>query len=442
MKKEITMSVVNANAAGIDIGSKSHFIAVGQGVDDIKEFDVTTEGHKKSIAFLKEHNVTSIAMESTGSYWQSFYSVLLEAGFDTLLVPGNQTKNLRKKTDVKDAQWIQKLHSLGLLTGSFLPDEQTLRVRTIARHRASLVETCAKYTNKIQKSLRLMNIRLDVCIRDVAGKSGRAIIEDILAGERDPNKLVCHVDARVKMSQKEIVLHLEGQWNDELLYELKDSYELLKIHEDRIKNCDLQIEQILSEHNRQEDIDNERQLVKKQNKGKHVCTANLSKQCYEIFGVDIFSVNGIGPGTSLTFISEMGMNIFKFPSAKHFSSWLRLAPNNRISGGKVISSRTDKSRNQLTKAFRDAANAAGLSKGNDYLAHFFRRIAFKKGRGAAITATARKISVIVWNMIVKRQEYNPITASDFMETMKQKKIKQIQKDVKKFGILNAELSMA
>ena len=441
MKKEIAMSVVNANAAGIDIGSKSHFIAVGQGVDDIEEFKVNTEGHRESIAFLNHHGITTIAMESTGSYWQSFYNVLQDAGFEVLLVPGNQTKNLRKKTDVKDAQWIQKLHALGLLSGSFLPDKQTLRIRTISRHRASLVETCAKYTNKIQKSLRLMNIRLDVSIRDIAGKSGRAIIESILAGERNPKNLVLHVDKRVKKSREEIILNLDGQWNDELLFELKDSYELLQIHESRIKNCDVQIEQILSEHQRQEEIDHDKKLVKKQNKGKHVCTANLSKQCYEIFGVDIFSVNGIGPGTALTFISEMGMNIFKFPTAKHFSSWLRLAPNNRISGGKVITSRTEKSRNQMTKAFRDAANAVGLSKSNDYLSHFFRRIAFKKGRGAAITATARKISVITWNMVVKRQDYNPINTADFMESMKQRKIKQIKKDLRKFGIINAELSM-
>jgi len=442
MKEEITMPVVNARAAGIDIGSKSHFVAVGQGVDEIREFDVNTEGYGKSIAFLKEHGITSIAMESTGSYWQSFYAVLERAGFEVLLVPGSQTKNLRKKTDVKDAQWIQKLHSLGLLSGSFLPDDQTLRLRTISRHRASLVGTCAKYTNKIQKSLRLMNIRLDVCIRDIVGKSGRAIIEDILKGERDPGNLVCHIDRRVKKSQEEIALHLEGQWNEELLYELKDSYELLQIHESRIKDCDVQIERILSAHQRQEEIDHNRQLAKKQVKGKHACTVDLSRQCYEIFGVDIFSVNGIGPGSALTFVSEMGMNIYKFPTAKHFSSWLRLAPNNRISGGKVITSRTEKSRNQLTKAFRDAANAVGLSKGGDFLSHFFRRIAFKKGRGAAITATARKISVIIWNMIVKKQDYNPISVADFTESIKQKKINQINKDVKKFGIIIEELSVA
>lgn len=286
------------------LAQRAILLQSARGVDDIKEFKVTTEGHRKSIAFLNHHGITSIAMESTDSYWQSFYNVLQDAGFEVLLVPGNQPKNLRKKTDVKDAQWIQKLHSLGLLSGSFLPDKQILRIRTISRHRASLVETCARYANKIQKCLRLMNIRLDVSIRDIAGKSGRAIIESILAGERNPKNLVLHVDKRVKKSQEEIILNLDGQRNDELLFELKDSYELLQIHESRIKNCDVQIEQILSEHQRQEEIDHDKKLVKKQNKGKHVCTANFSKQCYEIFGVDIFSVNVIGPGTALTFISE------------------------------------------------------------------------------------------------------------------------------------------
>ncbi|MEO7049560.1 MAG: IS110 family transposase [Ferruginibacter sp.] len=453
---QVSLPVINAYAAGIDVGSRSHFLAVGQNPEDVLEFSVNTSGHNQAIAFLKQHQIRTIAMESTGSYWQTLFCVLQEAGFQVLLVPGNQTTNARGKTDVKDCQWIQKLHSLGMLSGSFLPDAMTLKLRTLTRHRESLVETVAKYTLKVQKCLRLMNIRLDIAIRDVAGKSGRAIIKSILAGERSAQALSELADPRVKKSQKELAELLNGQWNDELLYELKDCYELMELHEQRIGCCDLEIEKILSqcpvitssigesEAPLNADIKSTSKavaLVKKQEKGKHKCTANLSVHCYELLGVDIFAVPGIGPGVALTFISEMGLGIFKFPTAKHFASWLRLTPNNRISGGKILSSRTEKSRNTLTKALRAAANAIGRLKSEDYLAHFFRKIAYKKGWGAAITATARKIAVILWKMIVVQQQYSPQQPEEYLNQIKLRKLKYLQKDIKKHGITMAEVSM-
>ena len=380
-------------------------------------------------------------MESTGSYWQTLFNVLQQAGFEVLLVPGNQTKNARGKTDVKDCQWIQKLHSLGLLTGSFLPDEQTMRLRTIQRHRCSLIETAAKYTNKIQKALRLMNIRLDASIRDVAGKTGRSIIESILEGQRNPSELVKLVDARVKKSKQEIEKNLHGQWNDELLYELSHCYDLLKIHEQKINECDLKIDDILREQTQHIEIDLETSLTKKQNKGKHQCKADLSKYCYKVYGTDIFAINGVSVSTALNLVSEIGLGIYKFDSAKKFTSWLRLSPNNKISGGRILSSRTEKSKNVLTKALRDAANAVGLSKKDDYLSAFFKKIAFKKGRGAAITATARKIAVIIWNMITKKQIYNPIKTEDYLQQQKRRKLKFLRKDIQKYGISINELSM-
>ncbi len=440
-EKETSMPIINFHAAGIDVGSRKHLIAVGQRPEDVREFGVSTIEHQKAIEFLKENGIISIAMESTGSYWQSLFHILQEANFEVVLVPGNQTKNARGKTDVKDCQWIQKLHTLGMLSGCFIPDEQTMRLRNIARHRNSLVETVAKYTNKISKALRLMNIRLDTSIRDVMGKTGSAIIVSIINGERDAAQLVKLVDPRVKKSQKEIEQNLQGQWNDELLYELKDCYELLKIHEQRIAQCDKELETILAQHPIQDEPDESIQLAKKQTKGKHSCSIDLSTYCYKILGTDIFAINGVGPGTGLNFISEMGINIYKFNEAKQFASWLRLTPNNRISGGKILSSRTEKSRNNLTKALRDAANAVGLSKQNDYLAYFFRKIAFKKGRGAAITATARKIAIILWNMIVKKEAYNAKKSEQYLDQIRQRKIKFLQRDIKKHEITIAELSM-
>lgn len=440
--KETSMPVVNFHAAGIDVGSKSHFVAVGQSEKDVREFDVNTKGHKLAIEFLKEHQITSVVMESTGSYWQSLFTVLQQADFKVLLVSGNQAKNSRKKTDVQDCQWLQKLHTMGLLTSCFLPGEQTLKLRNLSRHRSSLVESCAQYTNKIQKALRLMNIRLDVAIRDIVGKSGRAIIESILAGQRDANILAQLTDARVKKSKEEIALLLQGQWDDQLLYELKDCYELLDIYNQKIENVDKQIEMLLNEQTKEITITPDITCVKKQQKGKHSCKANLSILSYKTLGVDLMGINGIGPGTVLNFISEMGLDIHKFESAKHFTSWLRLAPNNKKTGGKIFSSRTGKTKNILTKALKDAANAIGLSTKDDYLVHFFKKIAFKKGRGAAITATARKLATIIWNMITKQQSYQPIKSDEYLKQLRQRKIKFLKRTIAKNGITINELSMA
>jgi transposase len=444
MKKEqknALMPIINSYAAGIDVGAKSHFIAVGQKSEDVKEFGINSKEHQKAIDYLKAHHIKTIAMESTGSYWQTLFVVLQEAGFEVILVPGNQTKNGIKKTDIKDCQWIQKLHALGLLSGCFLPSQQTMQIRNLSRHRASLIEQVARYTNKIQKTLRLMNIRLDDSIRDTVGKTGMRIIEAILAGERDAKVLVQLVDCRVKKNKEEIILNLQGQWNNELLYELQDCVDLLKIHNKKIEECDKKIDDILKHQTQQGALSEDFTLAKKQEKGKHSCKVNLSEYSYKIFGVDLMAINGIGPGVVLSIISEMGLDIHKFATAKHFCSWLRLAPNNKISGGKILSSKTQKTKNILSKAFKDAANAIGLSKKEDSLSYFFRRIGYKKGRGAAIKATAKKIATIVYKMITEKKPYQPLPQEQYIEQLRMRKIKFLKKDMLKFHITNAELSM-
>jgi len=384
-------------------------------------------------------------MESTGTYWQPLFNALQEAGFEVLLVNGRQTKNVRGKTDIKDCQWIQKLHSLGLLTGSFLPEPAALALRTINRHRSSLTEVVASYTLKVQKCLRLMNIRLDVAIRDVAGKTGRAIVEAILGGERDAEALAQLADPRVKKSQAQLAELLHGQWDESLLYELRDCWELMEVHNRRIENCDKKIAVLLSAYLPTEPQGSEPHqmpaLAKKQAKGKHSAQGiSLQQHCHRILGTDIYAVPGIGPGVALQFMSEMGTGIHKFSSAKQFAAWLRLAPNNRISGGKILSSRTDKTRNALTKALRDAANALGRSKSDDYLVYFFRRIAYKSGRGAAITATARKLAVILWNMVVHKLPYQRSDPAQYLDVIKARKLQHLKKDIKKHAITIEELS--
>jgi transposase len=440
MKKQ-EMKVINLNAAGIDIGSKSHFVGVGQGLDEVKEFGVYSSDHQKIIEYLQAHKITTIAMESTGSYWQTLFFTLQKAGFEVLLVSGHQTKNLRAKTDVKDCQWIQKLHTLGLLRGCFLPDDSTNRLRVLHRHRSSLVEESSKMTNKMQKALRMMNLRLDVVLSDITGKSGMAIIKAILSGERTGEALAQLADSRVRKSKEQIADALQGQWSDEYIYELNDCFELYMVLQAKIQQCDQKIEALLLDYTQDIAYDpQEVSLTKKQVKGKNQPRFDLTTLSYKYYGVDLFAIEGVSMNTILTLITEIGQGIYKFKTAKEFASFLRLAPNNRISGGKIISSRTPKGGNKFALSLRNAANTIDRKKEGS-LMHFFKRIGYRKGRAAAITATARKLAVIIWNMIVKKQEYKPMDEKVYKDSMKTKAIKSIERKMKKLGITNSELSI-
>jgi len=438
MKQLEKMKIINPHAAGIDIGSKSHFVAVGQSESQVKEFNVYKSGQDALIAFLKQEGVKTVAMESTGSYWQSIFRELQLNGFEVMLVSGQQTKNVRAKTDVKDCQWIQKLHTLGLLRGCYLPSETTLKLRTLSRHRSSLIENASSITNKMQKTLRLMSFRLDAVINDITGKSGIKIIEAILNGELNGEKLSLLADARVRKSKEEISDALQGNYNDELMFELKQCYFLYKTLQQAIAECDNKMEGVLLEITKA--VTKSAQATnKKQLKGKNQQRFDLPNYSNKLLGVDLYAIEGVSSGTVMTFISEIGNDIHKFSTAKEFTSWLRLAPNNRISGGKIIGSRTPKGKNKFAIALRNAANTIERLKGG-MLNAFFKRIAYKKGRAAAITATARKLAVIIWNMTMKRIPYLPADEGLYKEKIRQNKIYFIKKSMQKHGISTLELS--
>jgi hypothetical protein len=333
---------------------------------------------------------------------------------------------VRGKTDVLDCQWIQKLHSLGLLRGCYLPSETTLKIRTLSRHRKSMVEDCSKLTNRMQKSLRLMNLRLDVAINDIMGVSGRAIIDAILTGEKDPNKLASLTNKRIRKSKEEVAELLHGQYQDELLFELEQNYMLYQCLQKSIESTDKKLEELLIEATKDKTTTEELKRVNKQLKGKNQAQFDLQNYSYKMLGVNLFKIQGVSVNTILTFISEVGNDIFKFQTSKQFVSWLRLAPNNKITGGKVVSSRTKKGKNKLAIAFRDAANTVERLKTGE-LVQFFKRIAYKKGRGAAVTATARKIATIFWNMVTKKQEYSTEINGITKEKIIAKKQKTIQR---------------
>ena len=435
--KNVKMEIVNPCAAGIDVGSRSHFVAIGQSSTEVREFGVYNEDLHNLCKWLTENNIKTIAMESTGTYWQNLYAILQSAGFDVLLCNGKFTKNIKgKKTDVQDCQWIQKLHTLGLLSGSFLPDLESEQLRTLCRHRTNLLESASITSNKMQKYLRLLNLRLDVVVNDITGLSGLKIIEVICSGETNPEVLASHRHGNCRKSEQEIAKALQSNNRQDFLFALKQEFNHYQFIQNHIGECDEQIKLMLSSIINNDDFKKEHFIEKKvhkkvnKNSPKNFDINLFAYQYYE--GVDLLAIEGVSYSTVLTLMSEVGTGIHKFETSKQFASWLRLSPNNKISGGKVLSARMPRGSNRLKTALRNAANAIGNLNGTA-LSNFFKRISHRKGRVAAISATARKLAVIIWNMIVKKTKYVPITEYLFLD-QKRKKITQMKKLITKFDI--------
>jgi len=447
-EKAISMEIVNSHAAGIDVGSRSHWVAVGQQEHDVREFGVFNEDLFIMAEWLKGNQVKTIAMESTGTYWQNLYAVLIARGFHVILCNGKFTKNIKgKKTDVKDCQWIQKLHSLGLLTGSFLPDGNTEQLRTYCRQRANLLHLAASTSKKMQKYLSLLNLRLDVVVNDICGLTGLNIIRAICAGETKSEKLASLRHANCRKSEVEIAKALQSNGRKDYLFALNQELDTYDHLQKKIAECDTMIDQMLNEI-----IDND------ENKKQHLIESkpykrinkntpkdiDLNLKAYQMFeGTDLLAIEGMSYSTILTLMSEVGIDgIRKFPSAKHFTSWLRLAPNNKVSGGKVLSSKVPKGSNRLKIALRNAANAIGNLKDSTPLRDFFQKINFRKGRVSAISATARKLAVIIWNMVVKNVPYlNPEGYLFLDQKRKLGIVKRIQKQMNKFALTINDLDI-
>lgn len=448
MKQEekISMEIVNPQAAGIDVGSRSHWVAIGQQEKDIREFGVFNQDLFKMADWLHENKVKTIAMESTGTYWQNLYAVLISKGFHVILCNGKFTKNIKgKKTDVKDCQWIQKLHSLGLLSSSFLPDGKTEQLRTYCRHRANLLHNAASTSKKMQKYLRLLNLRLDVVVNDICGLTGLLIIRAICEGETNPQKLASLRHGNCRKSEEEISKALESNGRKDYLFALQQELDTYDHLQNKIIECDKMINQMLNEiidnddNKKQHHIDPKTHKRINKNTPKDI---DLNLKSYQMFeGVDLLAIEGMSYSTVLSLMSEVGIDgIKKFTTSKQFCSWLRLAPNNKVSGGKVLSSKVPKGSNRLKIALRNAANAIGNLKDSTPLRDFFHRINFRKGRVSAVSATARKLAVIIWNMVVKGVQYiNPVGYLFLDQKRKLGLVKRIQKQIDKFALTSDDL---
>ena len=441
------LDIINPDAAGIDVGSRSHYVAVGQSLEDVKEFGVYAEDLTALCEWLLSYGITSVAMESTGDYWQNLYAELMKHGIEVLLCNGKFTKHAKgKKTDVKDCRHIQKLHALGLLTSSFLPDETTEKLRTYCRQRSTLLSSAAGASRKMQKFLKFLNFRLDVVVKDVCGLTGLAIIEDICKGNPDPELLSNHRHYNCRKSKEEIAKALHGNNREDFLFGLKQEYQAYRFFQKQIDACDKQIDKFIKEELRKSPDKNQLKTTekpyKRQNKNA-ISIKNFNQVAYQYFGgVDLMAIEGLSHATVLSIMSEIGPDGFiKFRTSKQFVSWARLAPNNKISGGKVLSSKIPKGSNRLKIALRQAANAIGNLK-DTHLSNFFKRVAFRKGRQAAVSATARKLGVIIWTMVTKQVPYNPPEQYLFLDQKRKMGIaKRIKKQMAKFDIKPEEIGL-
>lgn len=443
-KRTVSFPTVNPNACGIDIGSTSNWTCVGEDRCDTREFGVFTDDHHELAKWLLSKKVKTVAMESTGIYWKPLFLILQSYGFEVILVNAGHVKNVRgKKTDISDCKWIWKLHQAGLLHGSFQPDVFTEEIRTYNRRRQSLIEGSSQCILRMQKSMILMNLQLSVVLTDITGKSGKLIIQAILCGERDATKLAALADPRVKADKVTIIRALTGQWHEQQLFVLQQAWQMYNMHQQQIRACDAKIEQLLQDrvwHNNQNDLVYD--PPKRKPLSKNSPDIEMDKLAFQLSdGVDLMAIEGVGPHLIMTLIAEVGLNPEKhFPNSKHFTSWLGLSPNKRITGGKILSSKTIKNKNRLAHAFRKAANAAGRKKGTA-LSAFFARILRKKGRKAAITATARKIAVIVYQMLSKKEPYSPQHLEEYTQKVKEQKVKYINKMIQAFSIQANDLEL-
>lgn len=391
------------NAAGIDIGSASHYVAVPPDRTDdcVREFKSFTENLEALADWLTACEVDTVAMESTGVYWIPLYELLESRGFVVYLVNARHVKNVSgRKSDVLDCQWLQQLMSYGLLSGAFRPRDEICVLRSLTRQRDMLIKYQSQHIHHMQKALTQMNVQLANVISDVTGLTGQKIIRAIVAGERDPVKLAKLRNERIRASEADIAKSLKGNWREEHLFALKQAITLYDAYGAAVVDCDSQIQGQLERLYRHEAPPQpERKRGPRRDTTKFDLRTALLRTC----GVDLTRINGVETATALKVIAEVGPDLSRFKSAKHFASWLGLCPGTKISGGKVLSGATKRTANRLAQALRMAAFA--LSRSQSALGAYYRRLAGRLDKAKAITATAHKLARLIYTMITKGTEY-------------------------------------
>ncbi|MBM3466111.1 MAG: IS110 family transposase [Armatimonadetes bacterium] len=415
------LPTVNPHAAGIDIGGETHYVAVPADCDPepVRTFAAFTGDLYRLADWLRACGVETVAMESTGVYWIPVFQVLEERGFEVKLVDARQLKRVPgRKSDVADCQWLQQLHSYGLLAGAFRPADEICVLRSYLRQRAMLVRGVGQHVQHMQKALVQMNVQLQYVLSDITGATGLRIIRAILEGERDPQRLAALRDPGCTHPATVIARALEGDWREEHLFALRQALTLVEAYEAQIAACDARIQAHLQTFPDQS-AGQPLPRGKPRRADRHDLHFDATAELFRLTGVDLTRVKGLEAHTVLKVLSETGLDMTKWLSAKHFGSWLGLAPNNRVSGGKVLSRRTLPTANRAAAALRVAAQA--LHHSHSALGAFLRRKAAQRGMPKAITATAYKLARILYSMLLHGLPYVE-RGQDYYETAYQERV--------------------
>jgi len=440
VKTTKALPVLNPNAAGIDVGATTVYVAVPKDRDEcpVRCFATFTHDLHALADWLHACSVHTVAMESTGVYWLPLFQILESRGLEVCLVNSRHVKNVPgRKSDVADCQWLQYLHAVGLLRASFRPPQTVCAVRSLLRHRDTLVTYAASHIQHMQKALTQMNLQLHHVISDLTGKTGLAILEAILAGERDPHKLAELRDFRIKASAETIAKALVGDWRDEHLFTLRQALSAYRHYQQLLAECDQEIERLLARFDSQVDptqvplpplTTSHRQPQRNEIRCHHT---DLRTELYRILGVDLTQVPGLQTPTIHTLFTELGPELSAFPTAKHFASWLGLCPDNRVSGGRVLSAKTRKVKSRAATALRLAAHS--LHHSHSALGDFYRRMRARLGAPKAITATAHKLARLLYHLLTTGQAYDESVFARNEERYRQRRVKRLYREAAALG---------
>jgi transposase len=431
------LEIVNRNVAGIDVGNESHFVAVAPGRDTqpVQEFGSWTADLERMADWLKACNIQTVVMQSTGVYWIALYDVLEARGFKICLANARHTKNLPgRKSDVQESQWLLKLHTYGLLRNSFRPPDEIRALRSLWRLRDRHVKEAARAVQHMQKSMVTMNIQLSNAISDISGVTGQAIIRAILAGERNPVKLAKLRDRRIKATEAEVARSLEGNWREDMLFELRQAVDAYDFIQKQMGECDRRLQALMAALPAREaqaaGVAAEaagKPVRKKRSRGKqkNVPRFDLQAELERVCGVDLTSVDGIDVMTAQTIVAELGTDFSRWKDETHFASWLGLSPTRDISGGKVLKQGVLKVKNRVATALRTAANT--LLHSDSYLGARFRSLRTRRGAPKAIKAMARYLACLIYRMFIHGQEWVDRGAREFENKRAQRELYALQR---------------
>ncbi len=429
------LAAANLHAAGIDVGAEAHFVAVPPSDDPqpVRGFGAFTADLEAIAAWLVACAITTVALESTGVYWIPLFELLEARGFEVLLVDPQQVQKIkgRPKSDVHDCQWIQRLHTFGLLASAFRPADQVCVLRSYLRQRAMLLTYAAHHIQHMQKALTQMNIKLQHVVSDITGVTGLAIIRAILVGERDPAKLAQLRDYRCKHDEATIARALQGTWRDEHVFALAQAVALYDVYHQKITECDRHIEAYLQTFADRREGQPLPPAPRPRKRGRNQPGFAVREPLHRITGVDLTQIEGLDETTSLVILSEIGLDMHRWPTVKHFTSWLGLCPHHRVSGGKVLSRRTKPCANRAATALRLAA--ACLHHSQSALGAFFRRMKARLGAPKAITATAHKLARLVYSMLKHGMAYVRQGMDEYEQQYRDRTVKNLTRRAKTLG---------